>query len=809
MDFDFSKVSKTNVKPTDPDWSNPVSFFYKLSHPNIRDLYPVQRDILQNWYSEFKKGVNDKMVSLNTGGGKTLIGLMIAEAIRREANGKVLYICPNNYLGKQTLAESEKYGIKVSSYLNIGGNTDKGPQWREKEFFLENATVCITNYHAVFNSRSIFKDYVIRGIVFDDAHLSLDLLDDQYTLRIEDTDLIKKITNIFKSSQVLKEKVSSVQEGDPFALIMIPPLEWHRQAESIKSLLSSDEKIKESLQWFNLKEKIDKTFCFVSAKRMEISLLYPDIKTHYAFREDVHRVYLSATLPNLDDLTRVLGITPTRIETNSPDYRPQRLFVFSRKVKFENSDSIIRQNLTNISPKTFVLVPNKEYSEIYREFGASIAGSSSEVVQKIENFKSAENDILVLANRYDGIDLPGGTCHCLLIDGLPYTGTLKTRFFSEYFHNHRNSFLRSIVASKLVQAFGRTIRGNNDYSIIILLNEKLNSWVINLDNRKFFKLDLLEDIEIGSKISETITKIEELISLSREILSQTENWKKFLEVNKSNITPQEILSEEAEIKNISLAKRERIIYDYFLNGDYQNCLKEILTTDKELGENSKPILGLYLSIAAICSLEIKDNPTLCELSARAYGISPIFGMPVTGTKRRTLQAQRIIDFDKNLSVFDWELKDNFDENLRLLGEMLGFEGRRPESEGEGTLDVCWEDEEKKFIIGFENKINKTNKILSKQEIDQCSGHEHWLEQEYSYYKKILFVVGDFEGYNGLASPSSLYHLRIQEIEKVYKEILQIHAKKIYPNQIESSLDSQRLRIESVFPKNKVIKLTKR
>lgn len=88
MAFDFSKVSQTKSKPTDPDWSNPVSFFYKLSHPDIKDLFPVQRDILKSWFTTFKESQNDKMVSLNTGGGKTLIGLMIAESIRRETAGK-------------------------------------------------------------------------------------------------------------------------------------------------------------------------------------------------------------------------------------------------------------------------------------------------------------------------------------------------------------------------------------------------------------------------------------------------------------------------------------------------------------------------------------------------------------------------------------------------------------------------------------------------------------------------------------------------------------------------------------------------
>jgi hypothetical protein len=756
-----------------------------------------------------KKGsASDKIVSLNTGGGKTLVGLMMAESIRREKQGKVLYICPNNLLGKQTLDEAKKSGIKVSSYLNIDGES---PAWSSKDLFLENNAICVTNYHAVFNSKSIFKEFEIKGIVFDDAHLSLDLIDDQFTIRSEDQALIKKITDIFKTSPLVKEKIQSIQDSDPLALVMIPPLEWHNQEIVLKEILAQEKSINESFQWVNLKEKIGKTFCFVSARRIEISLLYPDIGKHFAFKNDIQRVYLSATLPNLDDITRVFGITPTRIETNSPDYQPQRLFIFSTKTGIENPDDVIRGNLLSLSSKVFVLVPNKDLTKQYSLLGASVADNPSDAIKKIESFKTSKEGFLALANRYDGIDLPGGTCHCLVVEGLPYTGSLKTKFFSEYFHNHQNSFLRSVVASKLIQAFGRTIRANNDYSIIVLIGEKLNSWVINKDNRRFFKTDLSEDIEIGASISETITDIQELQTLSKEILNQTENWKKFLEERKSTVAKQESLSKEVEEKNILISQKERKIHDLFLSGNYEECL-EIITDpvfQKEIAEQSKPILGLYLSIATICASETKDR-RCSELSARAYGINPVFGMPATLNNVNTsLQAQRIIDFEKPLPSFDWTVKDKkFDETLKQLGEVLGFSSFRPESEGNGTLDVCWVNEEQKFVIGFENKVDKTSKVLAKRDIDQCSGHDNWLTNNYTGYQRILFVVCDIDSYNELASPSNLYHIKVKEIERVSTDILQVYGKKTHPDQIDSTLDNLNLRITNMFPLNKVADLKK-
>lgn len=807
MAFDFNKVPRIKTKSADPEWANPVSFFYKLSHPAIKDLFPVQNDVLKKWFADFKNGYNDKMVSLNTGGGKTLIGLMIAESIRRETGGKVIYVCPNNFLGKQTMEEADKCGLKVTSYLKLG--TER-PAWNEESLFLENNAICITTYSAALNPRSVFKDMEIKGVIFDDAHLSLNLLDDQFSIRSDEPELIKTISDIFKSSPFIKEKIASIQDGDPLSLIMIPLVEWQQQSETVKRILVANDRIRESLSWINLKEKLDRTFCFISARKIEIGFLYPDIKNHYIFHKETHRVYLSATLPNLDDLTRIFGVTPSRIQIDNPDYRPQRLFVYSKKLKIENAEDVIRKELLSISPKTLVLTPSNETLGPYSAVGAIIPKNSDDVPAKIQEFKTAPKGILALANRYDGIDMPGETCHSLLVDGLPYTGNLKTRFFSEFFHNHKNSFLRSVIASKLIQAFGRTIRANNDYSIIFLLGKRLNSWVINKDNKKFFRADLYEDIEIGLNISESISTIEELKSLAAEILGQTEGWKTFFEERKLSTGVAETLSEEDENKNVQVAQKERKIHDLFMAGNYKECVELILESQKDLLGYSRPILGLYLSIATVCCLKIGDKRA-GELSSRAYGINPIFGTPITIKGIQiSLQAQRIIDLDLQPEKYDWSLRDaRFDENLKTLGDLLGFDSNRPEKDGEGTLDVCWVDEEKKIVIGFENKVDKTNKVLTKSESDQCSGHANWLREHYPDYKRYLYVVGTLEAYHELATPpSDLCHVNVEQISKINDQALEVHAKKIVPEQIDSSLDSMKLRIEALFPKHLVSMLPK-
>lgn len=66
MAFDFGKVRSIHSKKDLT--KNPVEFFYELNHPELRDLYPSQKEILEKWYSQFKpEENNDKVIQLDTG----------------------------------------------------------------------------------------------------------------------------------------------------------------------------------------------------------------------------------------------------------------------------------------------------------------------------------------------------------------------------------------------------------------------------------------------------------------------------------------------------------------------------------------------------------------------------------------------------------------------------------------------------------------------------------------------------------------------------------------------------------------------
>lgn len=807
-EFDFSKVIKPATSVEDPDFANPLNFFYKLSHPEVTYLRPPQDDILSTWFDAYGAGQNDNVISLNTGAGKTLLGIYISESIRRSTKGKVLYVCPNNLLGKQTVDEAAKYGLEVASYLNLSGD---GARWINEDEYLGNKMICVTNYSSVFNSKSIFSDDELRGVIFDDAHIALESLDQQYRISINDEDLIRDIAAVFDKSPTIEHRIKSIIEGDPQSMVMVPPLEWTEFSDVVREkLLNAEIEKTHSFGWTNIKEVFSKSLCFISPKRIDISLLYPNIRKHFLFKKDVHRVYLSATVPNLGDIVRVFGVTPTRIQSSKMDYRPERLFLFPRKTMIKDADDVLRKNLTGLSTRALVLVPSNYKLQTYAEQGISIPSNTKEVIEQTLKFKRGDRDILCLASRYEGIDLPGNICHTLVIDGLPSSGDLKTKFFSEYFHNGKNSFLRSIIASKLVQAFGRTIRSSDDYSVIFLLDKKLHRWMANKDNERFFKPDLLEDLDIGLRVSSGVTSLGDLTKLINLVSNRDTKWKEYIASEQKVETPEGVVPNlEDESNDIAVAKIERGIIDDYFENNYADCVQKIVENQDELGRYSEPMLGLYLSLASVCASVLKDDRAH-GLSSQAYGINQIFGRPVsTKEEERSVQVQKILDFKGTIPDLANKMSEpQYNEAIKNLGLALGYNSYRPDKEGEhATLDICWYDQECKIVLGLENKSEKENKLLFKKEIDQCSGHFNYLTEEYLGFEKKVYAIGEFERYDRVASPRDLLHLSPDLFRKIELLTRELYKHRENPIALEKKIDELKLRITDIFPVDKVLDLS--
>jgi replicative superfamily II helicase len=109
---DFNSLRKRNQRTISVD---PIEIFRRNPKPQgINDLYSSQFEVLTAWQN--RRIQKDTIIKLHTGGGKTLVGLLIAQSILNEESGPVVYLAPTIQLVQQTISKAQEYGIKAVSY---------------------------------------------------------------------------------------------------------------------------------------------------------------------------------------------------------------------------------------------------------------------------------------------------------------------------------------------------------------------------------------------------------------------------------------------------------------------------------------------------------------------------------------------------------------------------------------------------------------------------------------------------------------------------------------------------------------------
>jgi len=110
VDFTKLRNERRQATPTDP-----AGIFHRLPKPpHISDLWDSQAKALAAWNTRRRE--RDLVINLNTGGGKTLVGLLIGQSLLNEFKEPVLYLCPTKQLVEQTIGKAVEVGLSVTAY---------------------------------------------------------------------------------------------------------------------------------------------------------------------------------------------------------------------------------------------------------------------------------------------------------------------------------------------------------------------------------------------------------------------------------------------------------------------------------------------------------------------------------------------------------------------------------------------------------------------------------------------------------------------------------------------------------------------
>lgn len=499
MPIDFSKMAppKSSVRPIDP-----IALFQTLrvTDEAINDLWLVQGDALRQWNG--KRAERDIAIVLNTGAGKTLVGLLAAQSLVNETNGPVLYACSSIQLVEQTAEKAHGYGLTVTTYIRGNFNND---------LYRQGIAPCITTYQALFNGRSRFFEEDPSAVVFDDAHTAGHLLRDQFTLQLTRNAFpaaYARMTQMFRPyfSRIGQEGsfLDTVEGRDPGSSRFIPPFAIRQALSELQLELreaSLEDTVETMFAWTYLRDRLDLCAAFVSS--YDVSFTPPVVPVRFLpyFQDSVRRLYLSATLRAEDDFVRTFGrvLNDVIMPATTAGECERLILVPSRsKGSYGRENDIDAAKDMVEDHKCLVLVPTRRRAQVWEDV-STISGG--DVTQQIEDFKRAPAPAcLVLTARYDGVDLPGDTCRVLVIDDLPTGLNPLERYLWERLNLRK--LLRSSTASRVVQSFGRISRGMSDHGVVVLTGSKLIEWILQPRNLAILPEFLQRQLLIGMDLSQ-------------------------------------------------------------------------------------------------------------------------------------------------------------------------------------------------------------------------------------------------------------------------------------------------------------------
>lgn len=737
----------------------PCELYSTLDRKSVAGpLRPAQEYILKEWYLDHRDD-KDLVIKLHTGEGKTLIGLLLLQSMINSKNGSCLYICPNIYLKAQVCDEAEKFGIP---YCEIGDDN------LIPDEFMCGEKILITYAHKVFNGKSIFgidNNFINVGtVILDDSHACIDVIKDAQTISIKKCDSNKtyqRILSLF-SDDLAEQREGSfldIKNGNYDTFMLIPYWNWYdKKTEMLKILSEAADVSSVQFVWPLIRDRIRDYSCYISGNEIEIVPYNINVDMFGSFSKAKHRVLMSATTQ--DDAFFVKGLSFSANAVKCPlmfkqqKWSGEKMLIIPSIID-ENCDRdlVVRKfaEYQNDKYGMVSLVPNTKKLQQYGKLGAICAGKNN-IIPVIESLKRKKfTRLVVINNRYDGIDLPDESCRLLIIDSMPYFNSLSDKYEKSCRPN--SEIINKKIAQKIEQGLGRGVRGEKDYCAILIIGSDIVKFMRSVTTRKYFSLQTQKQIDIGMEIAEmaiedsnpTDNTMKPVISLLDQLLSRDEGWKEYYYKEMQSIKDEEIESsiyeqilEESNIEKMYSAEEYQKAADAM-----QNFIDKFEMDSLEKGWYLQQLARYYYPIRKEKSIEIqrsafRSNPQLLKPQT---GIEYIKISFINESRMNRISSylcqyknysELMLAVNEILDNLTFGMEaDKFESALKNVGELLGFVSQRPDMEIRKGPDNLWCGTNNEYAF-FECKseVEETRQEITKHEAGQMNNHSAWFEKEY-------------------------------------------------------------------------------
>lgn len=810
----FNLTPRQTVKETDIET---LFMDLKKRSEDTQYLRSIQADVLRDYYQNHKT-LKDIGIELPTGSGKTLVGLLIAEWRRRFLNQRILYLCPTRQLVNQVHEQSKDYGIDTRVFIGSKRNYYN----IDLSKYQSSETIAISTYSGLFNVSPGIDDP--QTIILDDAHGAESYIGDMWSLNINryiHPDLYNSILGIFEKD-LPQRFIEVIHSGNRERLThrveKVPFGAFYRSLNTLRSVLDSidDSDLSLFFSWRTVSDGLHACHIYISFDSILIRPYIPPTLYHRPFANAEQRIYMSATLGKGGELERITGVNRIERIATPKTYKTRgvgrRFYIFPDYALNPGEYYPWIVDRLSLVERSLVLCPSGYRASKFNDFAAAhkpplTVFTARDIEDTLQPFIDSKRSLLVLTNRYDGIDLPGGVCKQEIIDGLPSGVNLQESFLEDRLK--LDVLLRERIKTRIQQASGRCTRADVDTVAILMLDRKLFNFCASVENSQIFHPELRAEIKFA--LQQGTDSFDKMDSMLESFITQDKNWEQaeqLIENDRDTEPP----TESSDTKILDDVVNFEVDFSYAMwSGDYQKAVERGKRIADELATHSLTsyrALWCYFTASAAMTAppaisEYENIKSQYIKYAKAAGrlvswfpnalksMESVETEPEEEIERQALAVEGVIDIITELGLigprFQRKLDEienllnvtdanKFDRGLLELGRLLGYSSLKPA--GKGAPDACWQ-LENNIVFILEGKSNENpEKGISIATCRQTVSHLQYANDRDNYKnvkEKIICLVTPKTSIDEVAVPycKDIYFLHISDIIKLYEKTKQM------------------------------------
>jgi hypothetical protein len=742
--LDFTKIG---TKAASDSATEPRRIFSALPSKDAKYGYPrdVQSEVWEAWHE--RRDERDLVVKMNTGGGKTVVGLIALKACLNEQIGPAAYIAPDRYLADQVRAEAERLGLETAD--------DPG-----SARFRQGRAILVANIHKLFNGLSVFG---VRGssrpivdlgaVLIDDAHACLARVTEKFALSIPgDHEAYDELVELFADALSAQSEPGhrNLLEGDPSAVLPVPYWAWIEKQEDVLSILHPHRE-EEQLRfaWSLIVDYLPICSVAVAASGIEIAPPCPPVEMIPSFDRAQRRIYLTATLADDSVVVTHFAASPDSVRIpvtpRSADDLGDRMILTPSQTFPETDEDEIRNLVVKLAADRNVVVIVPSWARAHSWEPVANAVHAAETLHEgLEALRAGHVGLAVLVNKYDGIDLPGDACHILVLDGLPEALGSLDRLETVALEGSDALLARQV--QRIEQGMGRGVRSNDDYCVVLLLGRRLADRLYPPAARQKFSVATRAQLDLSDQVASLLDgkPFSEMSGVVDQCLDRDPDW---VAASRNSLDGLEY-PKRSEISALAEAEREA-----FVAAVEERFLDAARRLQDAVDHLSDRLLRGLVKQQAAAYLHNADPVAAQQLQLSAFGDNRGVAKPRRGVEYAHLrepgaQAQAasrylaerydsperlIFGFGAMLEKLqpnpDPDAVPRFEEAMFELGLHLGFGAQRPERDVGKGPDVLWLLGDKSYLV-IECKSGSEAEAISKHDMAQLSQSMDWFEESY-------------------------------------------------------------------------------